>query len=175
MLFENLNHEERIETLERLHDYLNRKYFNDELSHTVAFEVAKISGCEVMFMADIDDTMIITFDLQAVIRNKFLANSIGEAASERRQLQWLVTSMLRAMVYQQIYEQDLPDEDYKRLAENVGLMDAGKQTEWINPLRFSFIEHDFSLYQVGRGAVPLPESFNADDAPRAESSSLPWH
>lgn len=142
---------ELVENLQRLHGYLNRKYFHSTL--TTPF----ITFCRLAPDASFIPAAGIQFSFEALTRYRLLAKRMPETV-ERIQFQWLVTSMLHAMVLQRISEQNLPETDYPSIAEGIGLMDAGSRAEWINPLRFAFIEQEFHLNRPER-REPLPDSF----------------
>ena len=178
MLFEKLEYDEQIDNLHRLHNYLNQELFGGKLSDDVVISVVRMSELDVLFWVDVDDTMMIFFSLEAVIRYKMLTRRIGETSSERLQLQWLVTSMTHAMVYQKVHEQRITKSVYYYHAQQAGLMSAGKRTEWISPVRFAVIERDFQLLTHNEmyhpdGGHPLPDSFH-DDFGIQKDSSLPW-
>lgn len=127
--------------LQRLHAYLNRKYFNSELkSITIKFDTLSISADAIFVCGEINNQIVI--NIQKLTVYKCMTRSIPDRA-EKLQLQWLVTIMLHGMVDQ--YLSECCDADPDEVAENVGLMQYGNKTEWINPLRFAFIQNDFSL------------------------------
>lgn len=126
------------ENLERLHRYLNDKYFGGAL-------------CDARVMIGRDGSRpegyVIRYPLRDVIRVQRVKLPNPKSV-ERYQFKWMLSSMLHSMIDQYKAEggQDAPAE----VAERCGLICYGTKTEWMNPLRFSFIEQEFQFH---RGCV----------------------
>ena len=140
MQLNELTNEELLSNLQRLHEYLNSKYFGGKLS-SVMVEISS----ECSSAAEMDSGHVLRFGLQAMTRYRTLKFP-GPEAVKRQQLKWMVTTMLHVMIDQYVMEggADAPE----AVAERVGLIDYNTRTEWINPIRFAFIEKGFQLRHI---------------------------
>ena len=121
------------QNLQRLHSYLNDKYFGGELA-----DVCVLIGENGSQM----DGYVIRYGLPEVIRVQRM--KLPDALSvERYQFRWMLSTMLHSMIDQ--YKAEGGEDSPEDIAECVGLIEYGLRTEWINPLRLAFIEQDFQL------------------------------
>ncbi len=141
MFLEELTNDELIRNLHRLHGYLNDRYFEGALSEDIRIQVKPLHGSDMIFDPDGSGESIV-IGLEKLTEYKLKANRIPQSA-EKVQFQWIVTSMLHAMVDQYIFEGGTDAAD--QIAERVGLISYGTRTEWINPLRLSWIMKEFHL------------------------------
>ena len=140
MLLENLTNDELIRNLQLLHIYLNEKYFDCALSEDIRIQVKTLHGDMGFFHDGSSESVVVS--LEKLTEYKLKTRRIPQS-SEKIQFQWIVTSMLHAMVDQYIFEDG--EEDPDQVAERVGLMFYDTRTEWIDPLQLSQIMKEFHL------------------------------
>lgn len=151
MQLNELTNEELQTNLQRLHEYLNNKYFNGELSE-VDILIQKCGGIHpsdngVMWQCALTpyDNDQIIYALDVVTRYRLTARRVDDP--DRLHGQWLIASMLHAMCHQYMYEIGAPEENIEDVAENIGLINYGTGAEWINPLRYSLIVKECPAFQ----------------------------
>ena len=151
MNIKELTHNELSWNLQRLHIYLNRKYFSGKLDPIMVKVELLPDGVDAIFARG-ENTDSIIINLHALAIYECMTRSIPDQV-EKLQLQWLVTIMLHSMIDQ--YVSEYCDDDPGEVAEKVGLMQYGSRTEWINPLRFAFIQKEFALHHTEEEQIIL--------------------
>ena len=136
-----LSKRELIWNLQQLHDFLNKRFFEDELDPImIEFENLPEDQDSEFRSGEAADQIII--NIHTLTTYKCLIKSIPNQA-EMVQHRWLITIMLHAMADQYMKKHGVLDPE--EIAERFGLMLHGTKTEWVYPLWFDDIQKEFEF------------------------------